>query len=138
MLGRRALASATRAPFYDAIDYNHFTTKFMPNELVNYKLSLIEKIKTRYIIIYDDWLDNPCPHTTMPKPDDIMALIGDVVNNWVKKIAEEVNKTCELKLDVYNEFLPQFKDEKDDYRIGICEECIKKNTNYITELKRIT
>jgi hypothetical protein len=138
MMGRRAIASATRFPLYEAIASNHFTTVLMPGQIREYREGIIKEVEAEYTQIYDDNQDVPCPSSTLPPLNVIRPIIAKAIeDSWFRPIAAEVSKTCLLKIEVYEKYRPRFLAEDDEFRAGICDECIRKNREYIRELERL-
>jgi hypothetical protein len=137
MMGRRAIASATRFPLYEAVASNNFTHVLMPDQANEYRDGLICEIEQEYIQIYDDYQDTPCQQTAMPTWEEIQNMAKSAIDMWLRQIAAKVSETCKAKIEIYLKFRSRFEAENDMFRVGICDECIAKNKNYIRELERL-
>jgi hypothetical protein len=138
MMGRRAIASATRFPLYEAVANNHFTHVLMPDQIKEYRDGLICEIEQEYVQIYDDYQDTPCQQTAMPTWDEIQDMANSAIDIWLKQIAGKVSETCSIKIKIYLKYRSRFEADNDMFRVGICDDCIAKNREYIRELDRLS
>jgi hypothetical protein len=138
MMGRRAIASATRFPLYEAVANNNFTHVLMPDQIKEYRDGLIGELEQEYIQIYDDYQDTPCQQTAMPTWEEIQNMAKSAIDIWLRQIAAKVSETCKVKIEIYLKYRSRFEADDDTFRAGICDECISKNRNYIRELERLS
>jgi hypothetical protein len=134
---RVSISSTIRFPLYESISNNHFTTEFMPERYPIYRDLIIEAMKDEYISLATVNKDEQCNHDKLPPWEQMSEQIIGCIDLWLKRIAKEVMDACEKKITIYKNYLRGFEESKDDFRSGICKECIEKNERYIRELKRL-
>jgi len=134
---RVSISSAIRFPLYESISNNHFTTELMPERYPIYRDRIIDTMKDEYISIATANKDEQCNRDKLPPWEQMSDLLISCIDLWLKRIAKEVMDACEKKITVYKDYLRGFAESEDEFRIGICKECIEKNERYIRELKRL-
>jgi hypothetical protein len=134
---RISISSVIRFPLYESISNNHFTTELMPDQYSLYRDRIIENMKDEYISLESAPRDKECTRDVLPPWEQINERLIGCIDLWLKDISKEVMGACGKKIVVYKEFLRLFEGSKDDFRSGICKECIEKNERYIRELKRL-
>jgi hypothetical protein len=134
---RVSISSSIRFPLYESISNNHFTTELMPERYPLYRERIIETMKDEYVSLATVNRDGTCNRDKLPPWEQMSNQITGCIDLWLKWIAKEVMDTCEKKIGVYKLFLRGFEKYNDDFRSGICKECIEKNERYIREIKRL-
>jgi hypothetical protein len=134
---RVCISTTIRLPLYESISNNHFTTELMPERYPVYRARIIDIMKDEYDSIATANKDEQCNRDKLPLWEQMNEPIIESIDLWIKRIAKEVLDTCEKKIDVYKKYLRNFEEVKDDFRAGICKECIEKNERYIRELKHL-
>jgi hypothetical protein len=134
---RVSISSVIRFPLYESISNNHFTIELMPERFPVYRNRIVENMKDEYISLASASRDKECIRDALPPWEQIINQLTECIDLWLKRVSKEVMDACERKIAIYKEFLRQFVESKDDFRSGICRECIEKNERYIRELKRL-
>jgi len=134
---RVSISSAIRFPLYESIANNHFTSELMPERYAIYRKRIIDTMEDEYVSLATANKDEQCSKDKLPPWDKMENKIIECIDIWLKRIAKEVMDACERKITVYKFYLPGFEKSKDEFRIGICKDCIEKNERYIRELKRL-
>jgi len=134
---RVSIASAIRFPLFESISNNHFTTELMPERYKAYRERIIETMKDEYVSLATANKEEQCNRDKLPSWDVMGEQLTTCIDLWLKRVAKEVMDACEKKIVVYKYYLRIFEEAKDDYRAGICKECIEKNERYIRELKHL-
>jgi 5'(3')-deoxyribonucleotidase len=135
-VARKAIAQTLNNTLYDAISRNHFTYKLSKDVVVRYKKQLVERSLRKYCRFVEDYASEPCNLIELPSQDVIEKYLTNMVEVWIKDIAQEVIKTCPQKIATYQEYLPMFKAQNDKKRVKIVEDCIRKNEGYIDDFSR--
>jgi len=131
-LAKVAIASAIRYPLYESITNNHFTTELMPENFKEYRERIIGMIKEEYVALLTEI---HCKKETLPAWEIMSKPLIERVDLWIKNVSREIILTCRKKKAIYNNYLPIFKDMKDDWRVDIVTKCIEKNEWYDVVLK---
>jgi len=134
---RVSISSAIRFPLFESISNNHFTTELMPDRYPIYRDRIIDAMKDEYISIATASKNEQCDRDKMPQWQEMSESLIGCIDVWLKKVAKEVMDACEKKVIIYKYYLKVFEEAKDEFRTGICKECIEKNERYIRELKRL-
>jgi hypothetical protein len=109
----------------------------MPERFPVYRDRIIDTMRDEYVSLATANRDEQCNRDKLPPWEQMNVKIIECIDLWLKRVAKEVMDACEKKIAVYKSFLRGFEESKDDFRSGICKECIEKNERYIRELKRI-
>jgi len=133
---RVAISSVIRFPLFESVSNNHFTTELMPERYPVYRKRIIDAMRDEYVSLAGNQ-EESCNRGKLPDWDEMSDLLTECIDSWLKQIAKEVMDSCEKKIAVYKAYLRIFEETKDDFRAGICKECIEKNERYIRELKHL-
>jgi len=133
---RVAISSVIRFPLFESISNNHFTTELMPERYPFYRKRIVDAMKDEYVSLAANQ-EESCNRGKLPEWEEMGDQLIDCIDSWLKQITKEVMDACEKKITVYKAYLRIFEETKDDFRAGICKECIEKNERYIRELKRL-
>jgi hypothetical protein len=115
-----------RMVFQGAIIRNHFTKELMRSKVRVYRDRILDEIRQEFIGLH--LMDERVPNL-----DIVEALFAGFTDDWIKAMKEEVAICCEEKIVVYQQYLPRF--EKIVYLQTIVLDCIKKNEDYIRDLR---
>jgi len=137
-LARLAISSVIRAPMYESVANNHFTTELMPEQYGAYRGRVIEAIREEYKSMSSASMDVQCGRAALPPWEDVEKRLTECADLWLRNVSREVMLCCEKKIEVYGEYLPGFEADKDGYRAGIVRQCIEKNRRYAAILKTRT
>ena len=134
-----ALSNSVRMPLYNSASNNHFTTVLVPEKRESYIDGLLRSIQDEYVAISGSIIGINCiKENTLPAwdgtDDSMKTMIKQFLYEWVNDVVTEVIKTCLKKIEVYEKYLPEFKN--DEFRTGFVNACITKNKNYISLLDR--
>jgi len=133
---RVSISSAIRFPLYESIANNHFTVELMPERFPVYRERIIDNMKDEYESIAGS-KDIQCNREKLPPWNEMGTQIIGCIDLWLKRVSKEVMDCCERKITVYKNYLKGFEKSEDEFRAGICKECIEKNERYVRELKRL-
>jgi len=133
---RVSISSAIRFPLYESISNNHFTTELMPERYPIYRKRIIDTMRDEYESIAAN-KDEKCNRDKLPPWEQMGDKIIECIDLWLSRITIQVMDTCEKKITVYRSYLKNFEESKDEFRSGICKDCIEKNERYVRELKRL-
>jgi len=134
---RYSISSAIRLPLHESISNNHFTTEFMPDRYPVYRDRIIYIIKDEYTSLAIASKNEQCGREKLPSWEQVKDILTECIDQWLKQIAKEVMDACDKKIVMYKSYLRIFEETKDNFRTGICKECIEKNERYIRELKHL-
>jgi len=137
-LARLAISSTIRAPMYESVANNHFTTELMPEQYGPYRERIIEAMRDEYVSLSAASMDLQCGHAALPSWDEVGKRLTECVDLWLRRVSREVLLCCEKKIGVYQKYLSDFEAAKDGYRISIVRQCIEKNERYAAILKTRT
>ena len=132
---RVAISSAIRAPMFQSITNNHFTTELMPERYPAYRKRIIENLKEEYVSLAKASRDKECTRDALPPWEEMKELLTESVDQWLERISREVMDACEKKVEVYKNYQKKYVVSKDEFRTEIAKDCIEKNERYIRELK---
>ncbi|MGL5913515.1 MAG: hypothetical protein ACRCZB_05065 [Bacteroidales bacterium] len=132
---RKALTDAITSPLIESVNANHFTKRLMPEYYSSFRLRLYKLMESSYLSARQAYLDNICEFSAVPEWKEYKDICDYVLSYWLSEITMSVMTSCERKLTVYNRFLDHFKFSM-RYR-KITEDRIKRNKNYIAELKEL-
>jgi hypothetical protein len=112
---------------------NHFTKELMPDRFTHYREKLIMQIKDRYSNTQARLQSGDETENQLPEWKDVEGMFLEIIDYWLWKLYDIVNQACVDKIEVYNRYLIRFQGS--EHHLNICNECIKKNQNYIEGLK---
>jgi len=139
---RSALVDEIRDPLFLACRSNNFKLELKPVNIEWYVKRLMKKVMREYNIFLMSHegascavdRTHPCPG--IPTADVMEEGIKKIIlHDWAYIIKRKQIDICECKIKLYVQFIDTFRQIGDGLEVRICEACIEKNRNYISELK---
>lgn len=135
----RALASDLRGPMYHALDENDFKHRLTISRRAEYIRVKLAEMQQEYADLVEEASCDPCaagPSATITFPTwgVVQPRLERAIGAWADRITAAVVGACRKKVDVYEEYLPQFQVADDSRFIEIVKGCIAKNRGYIEGL----
>ena len=139
---RAALIDAIKGPLYEACRSNNFKLELKPVNIKWYVGRIMKKIVDEY----EDFLTShegascvigqphPCPKIA-PVAKVEKQIEQAILQHWAQAIRRKQIDICESKIKLYLQFVDTFRQIGDLVEVRICDHCIEKNRNYISELK---
>jgi len=139
--GKRVICSALMDPLAEAARQNKFKVLLRPANVNSYIGRLIKRIKEEYEFLSMEHDRETCPKdgspcTQFPGWHELEGGVTRLLmDGWAMHIKEQVVKTCEKKMELYQMYKASYEELGDAVRGKIAADCFEKNKNYIRELQ---
>lgn len=137
----RAIAADLRSPIYQAVDENDFKVNMATANREAYLELKLGALKDEYTDLVSEAGTDPCvagPAAVIvfPEWDSVKPGMVRALELWADRVSDAVVLSCRRKIEVYEEYRPQFQAARDRKFTQIVEDCITKNQGYIEALGR--